>query len=119
MPYVEGASEKLRRVRSSHKLRFSLYTENTLHKLFYKHKVPEVTEDKKNIAYETDCSDCETVYFSESKQSLKSHSDEYLDEQKNLSEILIAIIMKLQNSDWKQSTTLTGTRRKLLIEKTG
>ena len=35
------------------------------------------TEDRNNIVYENDCSNCEAVYFSESKQSLKSHSDEH------------------------------------------
>ena len=32
------------------------------------------TEDKNNIVYEIDCRNCNTVYFSESKESLKSHS---------------------------------------------
>ena len=34
------------------------------------------TKDKSNIVYEIDCSSCKAVYFSEFKQSLKSHSDE-------------------------------------------
>ena len=33
-------------------------------------------EYKNNIVYEIDCSNCETVYFSESRRSLKSRSDE-------------------------------------------
>ena len=49
-PYVEGTSEKLRRILRSHKIRSTLYTENTLR--------------------EIDCSNCEAVYFGESKQSL-------------------------------------------------
>ena len=36
-----------------------------------------VTEDGKNIVYEIDCSNCEAVYFGESKRYLKSHSDEH------------------------------------------
>ena len=35
------------------------------------------TEDKNNIVYENDCSNCEAVYFGESKRSLKSRSDEH------------------------------------------
>ena len=36
----------------------------------------------------------------------------------NLSGIVTAIRMKLQNTVWKQTTTLAGIRRKLLIRKT-
>lgn len=48
---------------------------NTLCKLFCKPKNRVVTEGGKNIAYEIDCNNCEAVYFGQSKQSLKSHSD--------------------------------------------
>ena len=41
-------------------------------------KIEVVTEDKYNeIVYEIDCSNCEAVYFGESKWSLKSRSDEH------------------------------------------
>ena len=74
--YVEGTSEKLRRILRSHKIRSTLCTENTLRKLLCKPKDPVATEDKNNIIYEIDCSNCEAVYFSESRRSLKSRSDE-------------------------------------------
>ena len=61
----------------SHKIRSTFYTKRTLHKLLCKPKDPVVTEDKNNIAYEIDCSDCEAVYFGKSKPSLKSCSDEH------------------------------------------
>ena len=35
------------------------------------------TEDKNNMVYQIDCSNCEAVYFGESKHSLKSLSDEH------------------------------------------
>ena len=35
------------------------------------------TEDENNIVYETDFSNCKTVYFHESKCSLKLQSDEH------------------------------------------
>ena len=35
------------------------------------------TEDKINIVYEIDCRNCEAVYFSESKRSLKLSSEEH------------------------------------------
>ena len=35
LPYVEGTSEKLRRILKSHKIRSTFYTENTLRKLLW------------------------------------------------------------------------------------
>ena len=63
LPYVEGTSEKLCRILSSHKIRSTFYTEKTLHKLFCKPKDQVATEDKNNILYEIDSSNCEAVYF--------------------------------------------------------
>ena len=77
LPYVESTSEKLRRILRSHKIRSTFYTENTLRKLLCKPKDRVATEDKNDIVYEIDCSNCEAVYFGESKRSLKSHSDEH------------------------------------------
>ena len=69
--YVEGTSEKLRHILWSHKIRSTFYTEKTLHKLLFKPKDRVAKEDKNNITYEIDCSNCEAG----SKRSLKSHSD--------------------------------------------
>ena len=75
LPYVEGTSEKLRRILRSHKIRSTFYTE--MCKLLCKPKDRVATEDKNNIVYEIDCSNCEAVYFGESKRFLKSRSDEH------------------------------------------
>ena len=75
--YVEGTSEKLQRILRSHKIRSTFYTEMTLRKLLCKPKDRVATEDKNNIVYEIDCSNCQAVYFGESKWSLKSRSDEH------------------------------------------
>ena len=77
LPYVEGTSEKLLRILRSHKIRSTFYAEMTLRKLLCKPKDRVATEDKNNIFYETDCSNCQAVYFGESKWSLKSRSDEH------------------------------------------
>ena len=77
LPYVEGTSEKLRHILRSHKIRSIFYTEKTLRKLLCKPKDRVATEDKNNIVYEIDCSNCQAVYFGESKQSLKSRSVEH------------------------------------------
>ena len=77
LPYVKGTSEKLRRILRSHKIRSTFDTKNTFPKLLSKPKDRVVTEHKNNILYQIDCSNPEAVYFSESKQSLKSRSDEH------------------------------------------
>ena len=51
LPYVEGTSEKLRRILRSHKIRSTFYTENTLRKLLCKPKDRIATGDKSNIVY--------------------------------------------------------------------
>ena len=53
LPYVEGNSEKLRRILRSHKIRFTFYFNSTLRKLLYIPKDRVATEDKNNIVYET------------------------------------------------------------------
>ena len=77
LPYVEGTSEKLRRILRSHKIRPTFYTEMTLRKLLCKPKDRVATEDKNNIIYEIDFNNCQAVYFGESKWSLKSQSDQH------------------------------------------
>ena len=77
LPYVEGTSEKLRRILGSHKIRLIFYTEMTLRKLLCKPKDRVATEDKNNIVFEIDCSNCQAVYFGESKRSSKLRSDEH------------------------------------------
>ena len=77
LPYLEGTSEKLRHILRSHKIRLTFYTDMTLSRLLCKPKDRVATEDKNNIAYEIDCSNCQAFYFGESKRSLKSRSDEH------------------------------------------
>ena len=115
LPYVEGTSEKLRRILRSHKIRSTFYTEMTLRKLLCKPKYRVATEDKNNIVYKIDCSNCETVYFGEYERSL-NHVQMNT---KDLLGIAIVIRMKLLNTAGKQITALTGIRRKLLIGKAG
>ena len=70
LPYVEGTSEKLRRILRSQKIRSTFCTEMTLCKLLCIPKDRVAIEDKNTIVYEIDCSNCQAV-------SLKSHLDEY------------------------------------------
>ena len=66
----------LQRILRSHKVRSTFYTNSALHKSFCKSKDRVATGDKKNIIYKIDCSNCEVLFFGESKRSLKSRSDE-------------------------------------------
>ena len=75
--YVEGNNEKLRLILSSQKIRSTFYTESTLRQLLCKLKDRIATEDKNNVFYKIDCSNCEAIYFGESKRSLKPRSDEH------------------------------------------
>ena len=75
--YVEGTSEKLRRILVPQKIGSTFYTESNLRKLLCKPKDRVATEDKNNIDYEFGCGKCDAVYFGESQQLLKSRSDEH------------------------------------------
>ena len=99
--HVEGTSEKLRRILRSHKIRSTFYTEITSRKLLCKPKVQVATEDKNNIVYEVDCSNCQAVYFGESKSSLKSRSDEHKRSTRNC------------DCDKNKIATLLGSRSQL------
>ena len=61
LPYIEGTGEKLQRILRFHKIRSTFYTEKTWHKLLCKPKDRAATEDKNNIVYEIDCSNCQAV----------------------------------------------------------
>ena len=61
LAYVEGSGEKLRCILKSHKIRSTSHTENILRKLLCKPKDQVATENKNNIVYEIDCSNCEAV----------------------------------------------------------
>ena len=55
-----------------HKIKSFFYTKNTLPKLFCKPKDRvAIEENKNNIVYEIDCSNCKAVYLNECKWSLK------------------------------------------------
>ena len=55
----------------THKIRTTFYTVNSFLNLNL------AAEDKNNIVYKIDCSNCKAVYFGESKRSLKLRSDEH------------------------------------------
>ena len=56
-------------------MRSNFSIENDCRKNICKPKDRLATEYKNNIVYKIDCSNCEAIYFFESKRSLKSRSD--------------------------------------------
>ena len=77
LPYIDGTSEKLLCILRSHNIRSTFYTEMALRKLLCKTKDRVAREDKNNIIYEIGCSNCQAVYFGESKRYIKLRSHEH------------------------------------------
>ena len=78
------------------------------------------TENKNNIVYwlsKIDCVDCIAVYFSKSKLSLKSRSDEHEKSVKNWDSSKSETAKHCTIG--KNITTLAGIKRNLLIGKAG
>ena len=111
LPYVDGTNEKLRRILRSHKIRFTFYTQKTLCKLLCKPRDRVFTEDKNDIVYDIDFSNCKTVYFGESTRSLKSSSDEHKRSVRNCA----CEKNEVAKHSWKHiATTLAGIRNKFI-----
>ena len=116
LPYVEDASEKLKRILRTHMIRSTFHSENNLHKLLCKTKDQVDPEDKNNIVYETDCSNCEEVCFCEYKRL-----DQHKRFVKNYNSKKIwnceTLIGRSDKNTDKKIKTLTGIKRKLLLGK--
>ena len=82
----------------------------TLHKLPCKPKDRVATKDKNNIVYEIDCSNCQAVYFGESKRPLKSRSDEHKRSVRNCdcdkNEIVKHCLEADHNFNWDQKKVI-------------
>ena len=101
-----------RRIRRSHTIRSSCYTESTLYKILCKKRDQIATDDKNKIVYEIDPKNCEAVSFGESKRTLKLHPDQHKRSVRNHNKEKIEIAKK-------EIITLAEIRRKLLIGKAG
>ena len=109
LPYVEVTSEKLLHILRSHKIRSTFYTKCTLCKLPCK--------PKDWVDTEVDFGNSKTIYFDQSKLSLKLHSDEHKRSVRNYD----CEKNKIVQNWWEEDniTTLAEIRRKLLIQKAG
>ena len=115
LPYIEGTTEKLWHKFRYLKTRAAFYNENILCNIFCKPKDRVATEDKNNIAYETDCSNVKQSTL----MTLNGLWNCVQMNTKDLPGFVTVIRMKLQNTVGNQITTLAGIRRNLLIGKAG
>ena len=76
-------NEKLPHILKSNKVTSPFYIENTLHKLLCKPKSSVTTEQKISIVYKVHCTNCQAVYFGESKRSFKSRFNWHMRPVKN------------------------------------
>ena len=87
----------------------------TLRKLLCKPKERVATEEKNNIVYEIDCSNCQALYFGESKQSSKLRSDEHKRSVRNCdcdrNEIAKNCCEADHNSNWDQKKVIDRESR--------
>ena len=74
--HIGGISKKLWYIRRSRKIKFTFNTESAFRKILCKPKGRIATGNKIDVVFEINCNNCETVYFCESKLSLKLRSDE-------------------------------------------
>ena len=70
LPYIQGASEQLRRTFNRYNIKTTFYTPTILRSLLSKAKNPIPKEDKNNVIYQLDSKDCEAVYIGETKRTL-------------------------------------------------
>ena len=78
LPYIQGASEQLRRTFNKYNMKTTFYTPTTLRSLLSKPKDPIPKEDGNNVIYQLDCKDCEAVYVGETKRTLNIRTNEHI-----------------------------------------
>ena len=75
LPYIQGASEQLRRTFNKYNIKSTFYTPTTLRSLLSKPKDPIPKVDRNNVIYQLDCKNCEAVYVGETKRTLNIGSN--------------------------------------------
>ena len=72
IPYVQGTSEKIRRVLNEAGVGVAMRPVHTIRHVLPSPKDPYTSEDKSCIIYQIPCSDCDYVYIGQTKRGLKS-----------------------------------------------
>ena len=72
IPYVQGTSERIRRVLNEAGVGVAMRPVKTIRHILPSPKDPYTTEDKSCVVYQIPCSDCDYVYIGQTKRGLKS-----------------------------------------------
>ena len=86
VPYIQGASEQLRRTFNKYNIKTTFYTPTILRSLLSKPKDPIPKEDRNNVIYQLHCKDCEAVYVGETKRTLNIRNNEHISAVKSASQ---------------------------------
>ena len=86
LPYIQGASEQLRRTFNKYNIKATFYTPTTLRSLLSKPKDPIPKEDRNNVIYQLDCKYCEAVYVGETKRTLSIRTNGHISAVKSASQ---------------------------------
>ena len=86
LPYVQGASEQLKRALNKHNIKATFHTQTTFRSLLSKPKDPIPKEDKNNAIFQLNCKDCKAIYVRETKRTLNIRAEEHITAIKSASE---------------------------------
>ena len=77
IPYVQGISEKIRRVGRKYNIKTAFKTHNTLRQSLVKTKPKSCQQDTKNCVYSIKCNNCPREYLGETKRPLNVRIKEH------------------------------------------
>ncbi|KAK3753752.1 hypothetical protein QZH41_005243 [Actinostola sp. cb2023] len=77
IPYVQGTTERIKRVLESHRIEVCVKPLTTLRQILSKPKDPLPKEKKTGVIYSIPCGECETFYIGETGRSLATRQKEH------------------------------------------
>ena len=77
IPYIQGISDKIRRILNEAGLKVALKPCKTIGNLFSLPKDPIEAHEKSQLIYKVPCGDCDFVYIGQTKRDLKSRINEH------------------------------------------
>ena len=77
IPYIQGTSEKVRRVLNETGVKVAMKPVHTIGRILPSPKDPLTLEEKSCLVYQVPCFNCDFVYIEQSKRNLKSRLTEH------------------------------------------
>ena len=77
IPYIQGTSEKVRRVLNEAGVKVAMKPIYTIGRILPSPKDPLTLEEKSYLVYEVSCFGCDFIYIGQTKWELKSHLAEH------------------------------------------